>query len=215
MPGPLPNPNRRRRNAPTIPTTELPAGGRRDPAPDIPEAHELGNAGRAWWVWAWSTPQACGWSDGDTFVIARRASLEDDLATIAKVDNLDLVELLDAEMEQSFRQLISRLVALCGGRLALFREMRDLDDRLGLTPKGLANLRWTIVEDRVDEEETTGERPLDELTVKELKKLVAERRVKLVGRPKKADLIAALEGPAESSVVTSLASRRERLTNAS
>jgi len=29
----------------------------------------------------------------------------------------------------------------------VIREMREMDDRLGLTPKGLAALRWKIVPD--------------------------------------------------------------------
>jgi len=36
------------------------------------------------------------------------------------------------------------------------REMREMDDRLGLTPKGLAALRWKIVPDEVPKVETGG-----------------------------------------------------------
>lgn len=207
--GPLPNPNRRRRNAPTIPTTELPVSGRGKPAPAPPDASELDEAGRAWWLWAWSTPQASGWSDGDLFMLARRASLEDDMRTIGAVEGLDLLDALDAESESKFRVMIGRLAALAGGRLGLFREMRELDDRLGLTPKGLANLRWTIVDDTEPVAEVDADRDLDRMTVKALKKLAADRKVQLHGRLKKADLIAALETPA---TVTRLDDRRARLT---
>lgn len=33
-------------------------------------------------------------------------------------------------------------------RLPLVREMRELDDRFGLTPKGMAALRWQVVADK-------------------------------------------------------------------
>jgi hypothetical protein len=143
--GPLPDPNRRRRNAPTIPTTNLPASGRKGRAPQ-PLVY-LGAAGTAWWRWAWRLPQACGWSEGDLAMIGRRASLEDDLATIAKVEGLDFLDALEEEKAAKVRETIQRLAALATGKLALCREARELDDRLGLTPKGLAALRWKIVAD--------------------------------------------------------------------
>jgi hypothetical protein len=76
MPGPLPDPASRRRNAPTIPTTRLAASGRSDPAPACP--YDLGEAGSAWWAWAWALPQALAWSVGDLYAVARRARLEDE-----------------------------------------------------------------------------------------------------------------------------------------
>lgn len=121
MPGPLPHPQRVRRNAPTIPTTNLPAGGRQGAAPKPPKWMQLDAAARAWWAWAWSTPQAAGWSEGDLVTLARRARLED---------------------------------VLCDdpANMAVSREARELDDRFGLTPKGMAQLRWKIVADTVVEE---------------------------------------------------------------
>jgi len=123
MPGPLPKAagQRRRRNAPTIPTTKLPAGGREGQPPKCP--YQLGRAGRAWWTWAWHTPQAAAWSDGDLFALARRARLED-----------------DSEMGVSARM----------------REMRELDDRFGLTAKGMAALRWEIAADEVGARRRSG-----------------------------------------------------------
>lgn len=133
--GPLPKPadQRRRRNAPTIPTTNLPRGGRTEPAPECP--YSLGDPGERWWVWAWQTPQACAWDEvGHLYVVARRAQLEDLLAKVAP-----------------------------DKALGLHREMREIDDRLGLTPKGLAQLRWQIVADpepesTEDDEEHLGDR---------------------------------------------------------
>lgn len=144
---PLPEPNRRRRNAPTIPTTKLPAAGRAGPAPRPPRTAGLGPAGKAWWRWAWGTPQAAAWDAGAAQVILRRASLEDDLAALGAVEGLDFLDVLGAERAAEVKTAIARLAALASGRLAVMREMRELDDRLGLTPKALAQLRWTIVEE--------------------------------------------------------------------
>ncbi len=139
--GPLPNPDKVRRNAPTIPTTSLPATGREAPVPAAPFGYDLRAAGAAWWAWAWAQPQACGWSDGDTYVLARRAALEDDLAALEAVRGLDV-----ADLDDEWRATIGRIASLATGRLALMKEMRELDDRLGLSPKGLAALRWKIVD---------------------------------------------------------------------
>lgn len=140
--GPLPSPDALRRNAPTIPTTSLPVSGRKGVAPAPPFGLDLGAEGSAWWSWAWSTPQAAGWSVGDEYLIARRAALEDDLAALGAIVNLGGLD-LEGEVEKA----VQRIAALATGRLQLMREMRELDDRLGLSPKGLAALRWKIVAD--------------------------------------------------------------------
>src|SRR3954454_2845123 len=77
--GPVPKQveQRRRRNAPTFPTTRLPVSGRRDDVPAVPSSVKLRNAGRAWWAWAWKTPQAAAWNAGNVWTVARRAQLED------------------------------------------------------------------------------------------------------------------------------------------
>lgn len=177
MPGPLPDPGARRRNAPTIPTTNLPRSGRTSPPPDSP--YPLGERGSAWWAHAWSTPQSCGWDEvGDLYVVARRAQLEDDAKTVADidVDFADLVTLvaerdLDDDTDKALRivaitirEAMSVLKGLAGGKVTIAREMRELDDRLGLTPKGMAQLRWKIVADEGTEKNegapapTTGSR---------------------------------------------------------
>lgn len=123
MPGPLPQQTRRRSNAPTIPTTNLPCRGRSGPVPRSPI--KLGSAGQAWWKRAWKTPQAAAWDAGNPDFIARRAHLEDTLVTAE-----------DTKTE-----------------LAVLREMRERDDRLGLTPKGRLALRWSIVDDSPEADE--------------------------------------------------------------
>lgn len=117
--GPLPDPQRRRRNAPTIATVTLPASGRPGPPPRPPAGRALGKAGKAWWKWAWSTPQATQWV-GALYVVATRAQHEDALAAI----------------KDDPRALVAALKAIT-----------ELDEQLGLAPKALAQLRWTIVPD--------------------------------------------------------------------
>lgn len=151
MAGPLPDPNRRRRNAPTISTTHLPAGGRPGPPPRVPAPARLGKAGKAWWRWAWATPQAAAWDPGSLQVIARRASLEDDIAALADVRGLDFSELLDTDDQGRVTAVVRRLAALATGRIGIAKEMRELDRALGLTPKAMAELRWTIAADEVAE----------------------------------------------------------------
>lgn len=147
MPGPLPSRNPRRRNAPTIPTTKLPASGRPGRVPRPPEGYAFGAAGKAWWSWAWKLPQACAWSDGDLYVVARRAALEDDQAAVHEVEGLDFTDVLEAEHAKDVRFAIARLAGFVSGTLTISKEMRELDDRLGLTPKGFAALRWAIEDD--------------------------------------------------------------------
>lgn len=90
----------------------------------------------------WSTPQAAGWALGHEAVVARRASLEDDLAALEAVRGIDFDEL--GPRADQVRAAVQRVAALATGRLQIIKEMRELDDRLGLTPKAMAQLRWTI-----------------------------------------------------------------------
>lgn len=146
--GPLPTGIAARRNKPTIPTTNLPASGRQTPTPDAPLEYHFGPRAADWWEWAWHTPQACAWDDGSLFAVARRAQLEDDLHALERTDSLD--ELIGSDPDQValfLKFLVGELKGLAGGKLGIVREMREIDDRLGLTPKGLAALRWKVVED--------------------------------------------------------------------
>lgn len=150
MPGPLPNPNARRRNAPTIPTTRLPAAGRQAPAPACP--YELGRQGAIFWDWAWRLPQAAAWDDGAAYVVARRAQLEDDTAALHFSDYPDLDDLLDGADRDAIKRVEQALATLkrcASGKITLEREMRELDNKLGLSPEAMAKLRWTIVDDEV------------------------------------------------------------------
>lgn len=156
--GPLPKPDgqRRRRNAPTIPTTALPLGGATSSPPKVPSFVPLGDAGKAFYRWAWRTPQAAAWHAGMALVVARRAQLEDDLAALAAVEGLDLTDLEPTERGDNLADLIKRVAALATGRVQVLRLMLDLDRQLGLTPKAQADLRWSIDADSAAAEPDTG-----------------------------------------------------------
>lgn len=147
MKGPLPDPNARRRNAPTIPTTALPASGRKGRPPKCP--YELGPDGASWWKWAWTTPQAYAWDAGSHYALGRRARLEDDLASLGFIDEVNLHDLLqtDREAEKRVEFALMTLKRSASSKLALEKEMRELDVKFGLTPESMAKLRWTIVDD--------------------------------------------------------------------
>lgn len=149
MPGPLPDPNAIRRNAPTIPTTRLPAGGRRGRVPSVPRWRHLGPAGKAWWRWAWRTPEACAWDDGAIMKVADRAALEDDLASIMRLDEVDdfLSSVAAVADIREVKSVVASLAALATNKLAIVRQMNEIDDRLGLSPKGRDALRLKVVPD--------------------------------------------------------------------
>lgn len=149
MPGPPPNAQTRRRNAPTIAGAVLPASGRTGPIPEVPDAYELHAAGRAWWEWAWRLPQSTMWDDGCLYVAARRAQLEDLLAALSFVDNVDLADLLAGAEPEAMARVAWALETLkrsASGATGVMKEQDALDDRLGLNPKAMLALRWTIDE---------------------------------------------------------------------
>lgn len=158
--GPLPTGNARRRNVPAIPKTDIPITGRQGRAPKVPFGYELGPAGKAWWKWAWATPQATAWDPGSHYAIARRASLEDERAALTFVPENTVFDLLpDAvtalaeedldELRKVSRALdwvLSSLQSRAGGIKSVLAEMRELDKRLGLDPKAVPELRWKFVD---------------------------------------------------------------------
>ena len=150
MPGPLPEATRRRRNAPQISGHVLPAEGRKGAPPKVPDSYELAEAGAAWWKWAWRLPQASRWDKGSVFLVARRAQLEDDLVALDFGEEMGLLEQLlrgaEPEAVRNVEWALSTLKRSASGKMGVMKEMRELDDRLGLNPKAMAALRWTVAE---------------------------------------------------------------------
>lgn len=153
--GPLPTANPRRRNTPSHPGKALPPAGRAGRPPNPPL--ELGEAGQKWWRWAWSTPQATAWDRGCLYAAAHRAQLEDDLSAMHAVDTeWDFARLFaedPGKAEKDIKWLIGQLRAMAGDRVKTTKAMNDLDDRLGLSAKAAAQLRWKVDEDEEAEPE--------------------------------------------------------------
>ena len=115
---PLPKPadQRRRRNAPLANTLKLPRAGRKGKPPAFPG--ELNDYDAQVWADLWHTPMAVAWE------------LDNNIRTVARY------LLLMRAAEQ----------ALAAGEVAAsaLGEVRQLEDRLGLTPMARLRLRWEI-----------------------------------------------------------------------
>lgn len=128
MPGPAPTPAaaRRRRNAAPN-TRKLPAGGRTEPAPTWPL---LGRAPRRWAA-LWALPEAAAWGPGDVQSAAHFVKTS---------------------------MTVERLLSVAGttgkvppGLSSMQSEIRQLGDRLGLSPMAKLRLRWELTTDEVAE----------------------------------------------------------------
>ncbi|WP_239404657.1 DASH complex subunit DAD3 family protein [Frankia sp. Cj3] len=127
-PPPKPASQRRRRNA--VPgTVELPAEGRHGDPPVWP-LQVATAAEDAAWRQLWASPQAVAWErlgEATVSVVARYARLRcaAEVATATGKSSVPLAQMLG--------------------------ELRQLEDRLGLSPMAMLRLRWEIVADEVAE----------------------------------------------------------------
>lgn len=127
MPGPAPKPaaERRHRNKPMANTVLLPAEGRKGPIPKWPLR------GRTLQGWAdlWRTPQAVMWErQGSELLVARYLVL---------------------------RNLIQDPDSLEDVNAAAWSELRQLEDRLGLSPMAMLRLRWEVHHSEISEDTDT------------------------------------------------------------
>lgn len=112
----------------------LPAEGRPGPAPKMPD-REWASSTREWWARLWATPQATQWAEDDP-EIARLALLHQTI------------------WHESPN----------GPSPGLLSEMRQIEDRHGLSPKAMLQLRWKIVRTETAEEQkpkSSGRRGLE------------------------------------------------------
>ena len=116
---PLPKPpgERRRRNAPMANTLNLPKAGRKGKPPAFPDG-ELNDYDAKVWADLWRTPMAVAWE------------LNNYHRTVARY----------------LRVMRAAETGLAVGDVnaTLLGEVRQLEDRLGLTPMALLRLRWEI-----------------------------------------------------------------------
>jgi len=119
MPGPPPKPasQRRHRVPPPANTLKLPRAGRKGKPPAFPSG-ELSDYDAKVWADLWRTPMAVAWE------------LDNNLRTVARY----------------LRVMRAAEDALDGGEInaAALAEVRQLEDRLGLTPMARLRLRWEI-----------------------------------------------------------------------
>lgn len=125
--GRYPNPDGERRNRAErqFDWTVLPAEGRAGPAPALPKWRPWTEATLAWWAELWATPQATKWDQSGR-----------SLHTLALLHH-ELM--LDALREPKDRKAPS-----------ISAEMRQHEDRHGLSDKALLQLRWRISSTPVD-----------------------------------------------------------------
>lgn len=119
--GRYPNPDgeRRNRNAASFDWTVLPAEGRQGPPPALPGWRSWSERTLQWWADLWATPQASMWDPSGRSMHAM-ALLHHEL-------------MLDEERDAKDRKASS-----------LTAEMRQHEDRHGLTPKAMLQLRWRV-----------------------------------------------------------------------
>jgi hypothetical protein len=128
--GKPPSDNARHSN-PTLGSTamKLPASGRKGTAPKWPLPGKPSTNEAAAWKQAWTTPQAVGWEQ---------------LGWVRPVARY--VRCLVAAEEP-------------GAPAALLGEVRQMEDRLGLSPMALLRLRWSVVADELADAGTTPSAP--------------------------------------------------------
>lgn len=124
---PGPAPNKNARRRNARPDwVQLPASGRIGPAPKWP----LPGRTAAGWAAMWRKPQAVMWErSGDDLVVARYVKL---------------------------RNLVQCPESLDEVNAAALSELRQLEDRLGLSPMALKRLQWEITEVQASDSSTTG-----------------------------------------------------------
>lgn len=116
MPGPDPKTNRRRRNTPAkiAGRVHLDPAGRKGPVPK-PRARLVNQAVKEMWREWWRSPQATQWhTQTSVMPLTRLAMLYDQMLAGVSLSSSDAT------------------------------AMRQLEDRFGLTPKGLKDLNWSI-----------------------------------------------------------------------
>lgn len=139
--------SRRNRNERSFDWTTLPPEGRAGPAPKLPPLRVWAAATVVWWEDLWSTPQAVMWDQSGRT-----------LHTLAILHHQLIVDGDEAPAA-------SKASSIAG-------EMRQHEDRHGLTPKAMLQLRWRIGRTAQD-----GSGKVLHLVPKEVADRVAEQRL--------------------------------------
>lgn len=162
MPGPAPKPasQRRRRNKPAVAAKLSPAPrGRR--APTLPAADTLLAETRAWWRMVWKSPMAAHWIEADRPAVVRLAHLQDLVARELRGWS-DRGQIGDLVRDEKRDDLVRVQLAGAMVSVALLAEMRQIEDRLGLTPMARKRLQWEMD----DEAPAAAKAPADEVAAR-------------------------------------------------
>ena len=148
MAGRYPNPDgeRRNRNERQFDWATLPLEGRQGPPPALPDLRLWTAATERWWAELWATPQAVMWDPSGR--------------------SLHTLALLHHQL-----MLDSTLPPAATRAASISAEMRQHEDRHGLTPKSLLQLRW-----RVSTTPSDGSGKVLQLVPHEVAKRVADGR---------------------------------------
>lgn len=138
MPGPLPSNSPKRKTRPTdVPWIDLPRSGNPNPIPVVPRGLDLGNHGLYRWYRLWRTPESTQWGDADRDLVMRLCQLEDAWQRSVETHG-EVVHPPKGKSGRSYQRQLDLRIA---------PEMRQLEEKLGLTAKAKKELRWRIVDD--------------------------------------------------------------------
>lgn len=145
-PNPKPPGQRRRRNAGQSQWTPLPAGGRKGRAPNPRTDRKLGRIAQQYWKTLWSSPMATTFVDADIQALTRLAVLVDDRARAESADGL--LEIVESEYGGEVKVIV--------GQFSGDAEIRQLEDRYGVSPLARRRLQWEIAQGEVKEMPSRG-----------------------------------------------------------
>lgn len=134
-PAPKPPGARRRRNAGQSQWQQLPAEGRAGPIPQPRTGRELGEIASCYWETLWTSPMAVTFTDADIQPLTRLAVLVDDRARSETGDGL--IEIVESNYGGGEVEVVV-------GKFAGDAEIRQLEDRYGVSPLARRRLQWEI-----------------------------------------------------------------------
>lgn len=133
-PQPKPPGQRRRRNAGQSQWQELPAEGRKGEVPEPRTDRRLGSVAKRYWDELWSSPMAVTFIDADIQPLTRLVVLVDDRARAETGEGL--LEIVEGNFDGDVRVIV--------GQFSGDGEIRQLEDRYGISPKARRALQWEI-----------------------------------------------------------------------
>jgi hypothetical protein len=137
---------RRRRNAGQSQWQELPAEGRKGEIPKPWTGRQLGDVATRYWETLWSSPMAVTFIDADIQPLTRLAVLVDDRDR--SESGAGLIEIVEGNYAGEVEVVV--------GKFAGDAEIRQLEDRYGVSPKARRALQWEIKAGEVLQHPTAG-----------------------------------------------------------